>query len=528
MPGRAEPPAAPPASSQCSLEDPENRVGEIAVSARNIFDLDRPGENRFLFRLANRLHPTTRPEVIRQQLVLRPGEPFSSEALAESERVLRANHYMYDAHVEPLRCVDHKVDIEVKTRDVWTLQGGINFHRTGGTNSSSFELQDVNFLGTGRGVELSHQSTVDRTSSLAGYRDPNLFGSRARLNLSFSDNSDGRTERLNLERPFYSLDARWAAGLQSLEDDRVDSIYDAGKVTERFRHRQDFLEVYGGISPGLVAGDTQRWRLGFTFDRDRFSPALSSPGPVVLPPNRVLSYPWIGYQWVENGYTTEHDLDRIERTEDFNLGRQANLRLGFSSPAFGGDRDRVVFSGGASAGWRPAPLELLLGTLFATSRYGEGRAENALVSGSLRFYARDLGTSVTYVNLEGALAHRLDSDTQLLLGGDSGLRGYPLRFEQGDRRLLLNLEQRFYSTRELFHLVYIGAAVFFDAGQAWFVEGPSGPGQAKLLKDIGAGLRIGSSRSARGSVVHLDLAVPLGADRSIQRLQWLVSTSESF
>ncbi len=517
-------PYSPPAGLQCSLEDPENRVGAIEVDARNIFDLARPGEDRWLFRLANRLHVTTRPTVIRDQLTFRSGDPFSPEALAESERVLRGNHYVYDAHVESLACVDHQVDVAVMTRDVWTLQGGVNFHRDGGTNSTSFEIQDENFLGTGKSIDLLEQSTIDRTSRLVSYSDPNLLGSRGRLDLSLSSNSDGRTDRLNLERPFYSLDSRWAAGVQGILDDRVDSLYDAGQITDQFRHRQSFLEVYGGLSPGLNEGDSSRFRLGFTLDRNLFG---QTGGHAFVPPDRVLSYPWIGYEWIEDGFTRERDLDRIARTEDFNLGRQLSLRLGYSSPAFGGDRDRVIFSGTASAGWRPAPAELLLGSLFATSRYAEGRSENVVASGSLRFYARDLGTSVTYVNLEGVVAHRLDRDSQVLLGGDNGLRGYPLRFEQGDRKMLLNLEQRFYSGRELFHLVYLGGAVFFDAGRAWFLDSPQ-ISTEKLLKDAGIGLRIGSSRSARGSVVHLDLAFPLGADRSIKRAQWLVSTSESF
>lgn len=517
-------PYSPPPGLQCSLDDPENRVGAIEVDARNIFDLERPGEDRLLFRLANRLHATTRPWVIREQLIFRSGDPFSRQTLAESERTLRGNHYVYEAQVLPLACVDHRVDVEVKTRDVWTLQGGVNFHRNGGTNSTSFELQDDNFLGSGKGIDLSHQSTIDRTSRLVGYNDPNLLGSRGRLDLSLSSNSDGKTERVNLERPFYSLDARWAAGVAGLVDDRVDSRYNAGRITEQFRHQQRFLEIYGGLSPGLLHGDTSRFRVGFTLDRNLFSRAG---GYDFRPPDRVLSYPWIGYQWIEDGFTVERDLNRIARIEDYNLGRQLSVRLGYSAPAFGGDRDRLIFAGAASAGWRPASEQLLLGSLQATARYAEGRSENVVASGAVRFYARDVGTSLTYVNLEGTVAHRLDRDAQVLLGGDSGLRGYPLRFEQGDRKVLLNLEQRFYSNRELFHLVYLGGVVFFDAGRAWFLDSPR-IGRERLLKDAGVGLRIGSSRSARGSVVHLDLAFPLGAERSLKRAQWLVSTSESF
>ncbi len=49
-----------------------------------------------------------------------------------------------------------------------------------------------------------------------------------------------------------------------------------------------------------------------------------------------------------------------------------------------------------------------------------------------------------------------------------------------------------------------------------------------MLKDAGVGLRLGSSRSAQGAIVHLDLAVPLNRGRSIKGVQYLVTTSETF
>jgi hypothetical protein len=49
-----------------------------------------------------------------------------------------------------------------------------------------------------------------------------------------------------------------------------------------------------------------------------------------------------------------------------------------------------------------------------------------------------------------------------------------------------------------------------------------------VLTDVGAGLRLGHLRSAHGSVVHLDVAFPLGGDGSIAAPQWLISTRRSF
>jgi hypothetical protein len=47
-----------------------------------------------------------------------------------------------------VRYHDRKVDVLVTTRDVWTLDPGFNFGRSGGTNCAAVILQD----GSGRGL----------------------------------------------------------------------------------------------------------------------------------------------------------------------------------------------------------------------------------------------------------------------------------------------------------------------------------------------------------------------------------------
>ncbi|HXO20528.1 MAG TPA: hypothetical protein VOA87_11465 [Thermoanaerobaculia bacterium] len=537
LPGRAGAQTAPPAEVQEAQPPPVTAeevraeaagytVGRIYLFNEDIFDPHKEGEDLWVFQLANRLHRTTRPEVIERQLLFKSGDRFSIQALRESERLLRASRYLYDARIRPLRIAEGKVDVEVVTRDVWTLQGGIAFHHAGGVSRTRFDLTDGNFLGTGKNLDVERTATVDRTSNLLRYQDPSVLGSRAQAQLWFAQNSDGSYRRLDFGRPFFALDTRWAAGVQGIGDDRVDTLYKLGKIADRFRHREDFAELYTGLSPGLTDEGTQRFRVGFTYDRNRFGAAAGTPAPSLLPGNRTLAYPWIGYEYVENGFVVERDFERLHRTEDLNLGRQLSLRLGLSAPAFGGDRQRWIFSGGAAAGWRPGPRQLLLTTLSASTRYRDG-IENGILSGRLRYYVRDLGNNLFLVNVEGDLAERLDPETQIFLGGDSGVRGYPFRFQDGTRRWAVNLEQRFFGHREYLHLLHLGAAVFFDAGRAWTPGGPSLFDRG-VLSDVGAGLRLGSSRSAQGTVVHLDLAVPLTGDRAIKRVQWLVMTSETF
>jgi hemolysin activation/secretion protein len=129
--------------------------------------------------------------------------------------------------------------------------------------------------------------------------------------------------------------------------------------------------------------------------------------------------------------------------------------------------------------------------------------------------------------LSAEYARNLYRDQQLLLGGDSGLRGYPLRYQNGDRKFLFTVEQRFYTTWHWFELAYVGALAFFDVGRAWF-PGEESTETTRVLKDAGIGLRMSSSRGSRGVILHIDLAFPLDGPPDINNTQLVITTKETF
>src|SRR4029077_6176516 len=149
--------------SPAELESAGAVIGTVLVDNQNIFNLEDPKDNNWLFRLGNHLHPKTRAEVIRHQLLFRPGDHYNRHLIDESERILRADGYFYDAWIREVRYEDNHVDLRVTTRDVWTLNPGLNFSRSGGTNSVGVQLEDSNFLGSGASVKVFHSVDVDRT-----------------------------------------------------------------------------------------------------------------------------------------------------------------------------------------------------------------------------------------------------------------------------------------------------------------------------------------------------------------------------
>jgi hypothetical protein len=79
--------------------------------------------------------------------------------------------------------------------------------------------------------------------------------------------------------------------------------------------------------------------------------------------------------------------------------------------------------------------------------------------------------------------------------------------------------------------VHVGGAIFFDIGRTWTAGDADDPSLSRnygILRDVGIGLRLSSSRSGLGRMLHIDLAVPLDGDSSIQSVQVFVTTKQSF
>lgn len=194
-------------------------IGEIRINPQNIFDLDDPREDNWLFSAANWLHIQTRPGTLRRQLLFTSGERLSARVIEETERLLRANSYLYEAEILPIAWRDGVVDLEVRTRDTWSLQPGASVKYAGGTTSGGASLRDHNLFGTG--VRFSIASSSSSAVSTAGgtrrgvdldFSYPYAFDGHTTMAYSQSNFNEGSSRSVSLDRPFYALDTRWAAG----------------------------------------------------------------------------------------------------------------------------------------------------------------------------------------------------------------------------------------------------------------------------------------------------------------------------
>jgi hypothetical protein len=509
------------------LEAAGVRINEVRILNRNIFDIGNPDEDKLLFRWANALHVRTRAGVIERILLFKAGEPLAARLIEESERLLRGTGFLQDVEMRVVPVREGLVDVEVLTRDTWTLEPGVTLGRSGGENSRSVSLREYNLAGTGIQLGIGRSTDVDRSASdfqLAGDR---LFGSELAGSLVLSSNSDGERRGLRLAKPFRALDSRWAAGVAVSRDDRIDSVYNAGEVISQYRHREHLAEAHVGWSAGLADGWVKRYTVGVGAREDAFGLEPGKAPPVRLPGDETLVAPFVRVDLIEDRFEKTSNLSQIGRPEFLAMGLAASLQLGRALRSLGSSSDPLLYQASLGRGFEPMPRHRLLTLASVSGRLVDGHVDRQRVSLKAQYFLPQPGRWLFYGGVSADAITRPGVADTLLLGGDNGLRGYPLRYQAGTRRVLLTLEERYYTDQFWWQLLRVGGAVFADVGRAWGGDNINrvNPG---WLGNVGVGLRLFNVRSAFISVIHLDVAVPINPDPGMSRVQFLIHTRASF
>jgi hypothetical protein len=149
-----------------------------------------------------------------------------------------------------------------------------------------------------------------------------------------------------------------------------------------------------------------------------------------------------------------------------------------------------------------------------------------------------------YTKLQYDKRSRNFLDQPLDLGGETGLRGYPVQYQQGTQRWLTTAELRWYPQITIYKLLDLGFVAFADAGRAsgGDIQYPA-PFLAALRSDadmlkpneaehwlgaVGLGARFYSSRSSNNHVIHLDLSKPVGSATAVSSWEIQLKVEQRF
>ena len=497
------------------------------------------------YKVAESIKYKTHESVIRNELLFKEGDRFDPYLLKQFERNLRLIRFLREIRVVPTFDGD-AVDIAVSARDSWTLIPFLSYSSGTGQRNRGVGLTDSNLGGGATRVDWRYIEQASRTSYGFAVSDRQAFGTLHNMDLGIAERSDGTVYELIYGLPFRSLEQRDAWQIDAGKQDTIGRLWYAGTENYIFRqHLDDFTALYTfagkGAHPaeeddpytGIYKGQTilsQRYSVGFGYDNASFfqateqdykdldlDPSTVSNNPADLPSDRRFNGPLFQYQSVQPKFITMNYIDRFDRPEDYNLGDESLVLMQVAPTSLGSLYNAVLATANRSRGWKTTDRSFLRGELGGSTRIAQDQIENTLLRGEAKYYSvigdlflgeRFLGRHTLASQFYLDWGERLDKDRQLLLGADTGLRGYEINTFSGDKRFVLNLEERTHLADDVFQIVSLGTAAFVDIGAA------NSNSIAELFSedvysDVGFGLRLCFPRSTGGGVVRIDVAVPL-------------------
>lgn len=493
-------------------ESPETvlDIQSIEFSRLQIFDENNPEEDNWLFRWANRLHILTRENIVDRLLLFEEGEQVEGHTLEETARILRSQNYFFDADLRFRSRCDDQVEVEVITKDTWSLTPNLSFDRSGGENTFTVGISDSNLLGLGKQLAIERGEDLDRISNEIAYTDPNVLGTWVRNQTVVTDSDDGSRQLFDLALPFYRLDSRRSWGVKLENQSRIDAQFFLGEEVTEVKHDIELGEISYGWSRGLIDGRYTRWSAGISYRRDRFASGPDLPPPSLFPVDRELSYPFLQLELGEDRFVTAFNLDEILRTEDLYLGYNLKTRIGYAAERLGSNQNRIVLEGSFSDTLHYDSRQLWQHSFSwaALLNQDSGHSEDVVLGYSTRYFFRQSDRWSFSAQMRGTYTNNLSRERALFMGGETGVRAFDNRLQSGSRNLVISLEERLYTDLHVLNLIRVGGAIFTDVGRAWTPGQPSGLDDP-WLANIGFGLRLMSSKAASSRIAHIDFAFPV-------------------
>lgn len=495
-------------------------IGAVEVVVLPVFDLDDPDEDLPLYRLANRIHFSTRERTVRRQLTLRSGRVLDPAGVEENERLLRLKTYYADAMILPARRCGEVIDLLVVVRDVWTLTPTASASRQGGEDSTAGGLSYDNAFGSGQSIDLIWSRDAERDSITTAWSASDLWHGHVRAKLVYMDSTDGDMRQAELERPFYSLTSRWTAGVRWYETRYEEETELLDLLLNSYQHEYLEQEVFAGWSAGLHQGRVLRWRVALREREERFQ---ATDGASVVPVDERLVYPWVSLESLTDRFWRATNISFSHRQEDIPLGWRWQLGVGSARQSWDSSEDAWLFSAASTYTLRGGNHHLTRFSVAVDGRWREQDDElvGSFASAEARYYYFISRRDRWFVSARLDGARGIREDQELTSGGSDILRGYPLYTQRGDRRWLVTVERRHFTDWHILNLVRVGGAVYLDAGRTWD-ERDRYAQIDRTLMNAGVGLRFSSSKSRVDRVLHVDYAVPLVARDQVDDHQLVI------
>jgi hypothetical protein len=480
----------------------------------------------------NTVHATSRPEVLRHELLVKEGDAWRSVLVDESARNLRAL-----PQVSLVLCVamqastPDRVRLVVVTKDVWSLYVDFDVAGTpGGLELLDLEPKETNIAGL-QHTALARFILQPKTYTLgASYEVPRLSGRW--LDLFVDGNvilnrdtgtAEGSLGSASVARPLYSAQTAWAWSTGVTWKDDVNRRYvnaavdtftatpraSASPVLWEWRERtiaeqarltRSFgWETKNDVSLGASMTHAT-YRVPAEASRDAGAIEDFERAAVPVGEDRVGPFAqWHGYS---SDFQRVLDQDTLGLQEDNRLGHDLWVRAYPVLRGLGSTRDFLGVY--AAAAYSVALGDgLARASLESTVEEEPDRIADASLVGALALVTPRLVAGRLFYSAMALNRWRNHLNALSFLGGDSLLRGYPSRYLVGKDLVATNLE---YRSRPIEVVsVQLGAVAFYDVGDAF-----DGFDHVQPKHAVGVGLRAVFPQIERAAL-RFDVGFPISA-----------------
>lgn len=489
-----------------------------------------------LAKIAQTVHVTTQPNVIVRFLLLGVGDHCAPRRVAESERVLRAQPFLADASIVVLGDDSGGVVLEVHTID----EVAAVFSSTVKAKSpflTGVRLGDANWGGEGIYAAGGwwHENVLRDEYSIRA-TDYQFLGQPYQATVLAARNSLGGEYHVDVQRPFLTDLQRVAWRVQEGEADDFVRFLDAARGVHADRLARTYADI-GGLArigpPGRllllgmsVSHEAQRPGQVPVFIGD--AGAIDDPASVLAGryPTRSVSRinALVGYRNLK--YVRVTGLDALNNVQDVPEGFQFGGLVGKSTPLLGSEAHDMLVGGDMYAGHVTEHTAVRIQAIGEVRRSLDSNQWDGLLGSGRAAVSQRLGKSqMLMTSLEWSGGWRVQVPFRVTLASsDGGVRGMAESTEQGGRRAVARLEDRWALGSPRKGTVDLGLAVFADAGWLWAGDVPYGT-STPVRYSAGVSLLVAvPSRSA--GMWRVDFAVPNVPGRGV-RLAIRISQSDA-
>lgn len=478
-------------------------IDTVIILTQNVFTPEQAAKN-FAFSLMNTIHVTTKHDVIWQELLFRPGEPYDSVKAAESERSLRARELFKSVRIDTMR-IDGKLAVIVDTHDGWSTKPKVKLTvASDGTWTGQFGLSEINLLGTGNLAHAAYVKDTDREG-------PELIGDFRRLfntqlgtagSVTFWD--DGTDGFWRFGDPWISnLDTRSIEYDGEAADSRVLQyrIDAPARPDTTFFQRQVFINrLTGAIAP--TAETRSYLRLGAKAEVRKEEYFLQQDTGLAIPDTVYGEFGVFG-EYSRTNFKQIRYFNGFG-AEDIDVSARLKLTLNLAASGLGYRRTGIGPHVEAAIGAR-SEHTFLVSTLKASGLFTDAELDSGRVVLDVTFGVQPLPRHSTAIYVTAGAQENPPPGQEFDLGFETPPRSWEAHAFVGTRMVWGTIEHRWYAWEALFDLVSIGLAAFLDYGGAWYPDQDE-----RFGGNVGIGLRMGGALSTAARTGRVDFGCRFG------------------